>query len=376
MESKYVAFISYNQHDTAWGKRLLRKLENYRMPATLCRDHGWERQPIRPVFFAPYDIQPNDLSEELKARLRDSKNLIVICSPHSAKSRWVGLEIEYFHSLGRADNIYFFIVDGEPNSNDEEQECYNPKIKELGLDSKLGVNVNEKVFRWSYYNRERAYIQLITKLLGIEFDSLWQRHRRQLALDILGVAATVVAVFALLLCALIYYRPINLSVSLEQRTPANASLPDIEEGTITLYLPNDTIVRPIESSRHPIMFPNIPRNMMDKRARVVVKGGYFYTTDTTLNLAEKVSVPIVRDSTIFGCVKFRLVDGDFRPIKDMDVRVGEFDCRTNDLGEVDIYVPIASQAPRYELKCKRPLLQKSIEMPCCVGDSYAIIITQ
>lgn len=33
---KYFAFISYNSHDTSWGKKLQRKLEGYRMPATLC----------------------------------------------------------------------------------------------------------------------------------------------------------------------------------------------------------------------------------------------------------------------------------------------------------------------------------------------------
>ena len=33
--SKYFAFISYNQKDTKWGKRLQHKLEAYKMPATL-----------------------------------------------------------------------------------------------------------------------------------------------------------------------------------------------------------------------------------------------------------------------------------------------------------------------------------------------------
>ena len=83
---KYFAFISYNSRDTSWGKRLQRKLEGYRMPATLCSEHGWERNPIKPVFFAPTDIQPGGLTAELQERLKASRNLIVICSPHSAKS--------------------------------------------------------------------------------------------------------------------------------------------------------------------------------------------------------------------------------------------------------------------------------------------------
>ena len=55
---KYFAFISYNSKDTEWGKRVQKKLEHYRMPATLCRERGWKRRPINPVSFAPTDISP------------------------------------------------------------------------------------------------------------------------------------------------------------------------------------------------------------------------------------------------------------------------------------------------------------------------------
>ena len=78
-EYKYFAFISYNSKDTEWGKRVQRKLEHYRMPATLCSERGWVRTPIKPVFFAPTDIQPGPLSEELQDRLRASRHLIVVC---------------------------------------------------------------------------------------------------------------------------------------------------------------------------------------------------------------------------------------------------------------------------------------------------------
>ena len=106
-EYKYYAFISYNSKDSKWGQRLQRKLEHYRIPTALCRQRGWKRKPIEPVFYAPTDIQPGPLDDELKKRLFASRNLIVICSPNSANSQWVGKEIEYFSSLGRTKNIYF-----------------------------------------------------------------------------------------------------------------------------------------------------------------------------------------------------------------------------------------------------------------------------
>ena len=154
---KYFAFISYSSQDTEWGKRVQKKLEHYRMPATLCSEHGWERCPINPVFFAPTDIQPGGLTEELQERLRASRNLIVICSPNSAQSEWVGKEIKFFHQLGRTKQIHFFIVDGTPHSGNPDTECFNPIVDTLGLPEILGANIHERIYRWSYLNKERAY---------------------------------------------------------------------------------------------------------------------------------------------------------------------------------------------------------------------------
>ena len=50
--------------------------------------------------------------------LRQSRYLIVICSPHAAQSRWVGQEIVEFKKLEREDRILALIVAGEPNASD------------------------------------------------------------------------------------------------------------------------------------------------------------------------------------------------------------------------------------------------------------------
>ena len=237
---KYFAFISYNSHDQKWGKKLQRKLEHYQMPATLCSQHGWNRVPIKPVFFAPTDIQPGGLGEELQQRLQASRNLIVICSPHSAKSEWVGKEIEYFHQLGRTKNIHFFIIDGIPHSNDPDSECFNPVVNQLGLPEILGANIHERIYRLPWLNRERAYVQLISKLLGVEFDTIWKRHRRLLVQKVLTWVLGILAVLFALAYTWKANQPFNAEIRITEASAANENLPPLKDAIVTMTLDNET----------------------------------------------------------------------------------------------------------------------------------------
>lgn len=252
---KYYAFISYSSVDYEWGKRLQRKLEHYKMPSTLCSERGWDRYPINPVFFAPTDIQPGDLSEELKKRLRESRHLIVVCSPSSSKSEWVSEEIRYFHGLGRSANIHLFIVDGSPNSQDPDQECFNPVLKELGIPEILGANVHEKVSPWPWVNRDRAYVQLITKLLDIEFDQIWQRHRRQKISQVAVASCSVLITAGLMLFAVNNARPFNSSLDIFEASNPVKGLPQLEEVVAVMYLDDDVRRDTISSFSEDAIFP-------------------------------------------------------------------------------------------------------------------------
>lgn len=355
--SKYFAFISYNHKDTAWGKRLQRKLEAYKMPAILCSERGWERKPIQPVFFAPYEIQPGDLDEELKARLWASQNLIVVCSPNSAESDWVGKEIRYFHSLGRANRIYFFIVDGVPNSGDE-RECYNPVIKELGLAGYLGVNIHERVFRSAYLNKERAYVQLVTKLLGVEFDAIWQRHRRLLVQKTIAWSAGVVSVLMALYSAWAINRPIDVSVRFREASAPNLSLPSLKDARVTLALENDTITKTIGGIGECVTFPNIPAKIIGQEVNIILTDsvGLYHRLDTTLLLTEDVSLNVYRNAEKYGVVRFRLLNSqNYLPISGCMLTIEGIEEVTDEDGYVKFEIPLDKQKMKYRISADVPL---------------------
>ena len=363
---KYFAFISYNSKDTEWGKKIQKKLEHYRMPATLCSEHGWDRTPIKPIFFAPTDIQPGGLTEELQDRLRASKNLIVICSPNSAKSEWVGKEIEFFHQLGRTKQIHFFIVD----SGNPETECFNPIVDTLGLPEILGANIHEKIYRWPWMNKERAYVQLISKLLGVEFDAIWQRHKRLLIQKMTAWTIGVIAVVAALVGVWLANQPVDVEVRLNEVSVHNENLPPLENAIVTITLDNETKTDTISSLDKETIFTNIPHRFINNNVRITMECQNYLSVDTIIMLSKKVCIDIRRNPDVFGNIRFRLWNPETeRTLSNTEVNIDGHPVRSDANGYVSLTIPLAEQKTAYSVSSLYiSLTDKTITLPCGPDD--------
>lgn len=361
---KYFAFISYNSKDTEWGKKVQRKLEHYRMPATLCSERGWERNPIKPVFFAPTDIQPGPLSDELKERLKASSNLIVICSPNSAQSDWVGREIEFFHSLGRTKNIHFFIVDGVPHSGDPATECFNPIVEKLGLPEILGANINEHISRWPWVNRERAYVQLISKLLEVEFDTIWQRHKRLLIQKVIYWSIATLMVIASLIGVWIKNQPVDVRLHLQQSSINNDQLPPLENAVIRITLDNETKVDTVSSLADSASFANIPSKYMGQMVDISFQCRNFLPIDTTLILSQKITLDIKRNPDIYGRVYTQIYSlAHESGVAGVVIKIAGQELVSDSNGYISTFIPLEKQQEKYYITSTVPLQKDSICMP-------------
>ena len=366
---KYFAFISYNAKDTDWGKKLQKKLEHYKMPSTLCSEHGWERKPIKPVFFAPTDIQPGGLSEELQERLKASRNLIVICSPNSAKSEWVGKEIEFFHSLGRTKNIHFFIVDGTPHSGNPETECFNPVIDKLGLPEILGANIHEKVYSSPRLNKERAYVQLISKLLGVEFDAIWQRHKRMLVRKALAWTIGTLAVIAALIVVWRSNQPYDIKLQLNEASFQNDNLPLLKDAVVTLYFDNETKTDTIHALNDIMVFNNIPHRFLNKPLRVSVTCRDFMSLDTTLPATQSIMINLYRNPTVYGDIHFKLWNPEKEIAESQAIlSIAGMETTSDENGNVALFVPLEKQRKSYHIESSLALYSDTIYMPCGEND--------
>ncbi|WP_267224398.1 TIR domain-containing protein [Dyella silvae] len=207
-EFRYRAFISYSHQDKAWGSWLHKALETYRVPRRLIGQRtaaGVIPKRLAPVFRDRDELaSANDLGSKINEALRESANLIVICSPRSAASRWVNEEVLAFKRLGRSERIFCLIVDGEPDASAipgrEHEECFAPALRfRLAEDGVPGSEPAEPIAadaREGKDGKTNAKLKLIAGLLDIGFDALKRRELQRRVRRMTALAALAVAVMA------------------------------------------------------------------------------------------------------------------------------------------------------------------------------------
>lgn len=164
----YYAAIIYSRADERWAKWVQRRLEQYRFPISLRREHTELPTRIFPIFRDKDGCSGDAFGEGLE----QSEYLIVICSPDSARADWIDREISYFQELGRNRNIIPLIVEGEPHAQEPARECYSPALLNKGDAELLGVSVRE-------LGRKRAVLRIIASLMRLRFDQLVMRDKRR-----------------------------------------------------------------------------------------------------------------------------------------------------------------------------------------------------
>src|SRR5438477_10241258 len=233
---KYWAFLSYSHTDKKWGDWLHKTLETYRVPRRLVgketRD-GKVPERLFPIFRDREELPVSaDLGANINEALAESRYLIVICSPRSAQSRWVGEEIKTFKKLGREDRILDLIVDGEPNASDGkpgfkvEDECFHEAMRYRLVDGEFSEIRSEPIAadaREGKDGKTNAKLKLLAGLLGVNYDDLKQREQeRRLKRARIVVAASValICIFAVLSVALFF----NARAARRARDEARATL--------------------------------------------------------------------------------------------------------------------------------------------------------
>ena len=206
---RYRAFISYSHKDERHANWLQQALESYRLPKHLIgrvTSEGKITARFGKVFRDRTDLSvAPDLGEQLQGTLGQSRNLLVICSPAAAQSKWVNEEILYFKRQYSEARILALIVDGEPfasSKGEPERECLPPALRfRLNRAGDLSEEPAEPLasdLRPEGDGKRLALLKLMAAMLGLGLDELVQRdHQRRLRVQKLITAAALIGVTVL-----------------------------------------------------------------------------------------------------------------------------------------------------------------------------------
>ncbi|MCR5120160.1 MAG: TIR domain-containing protein [Lachnospiraceae bacterium] len=188
-EMRYDAFISYRhcEPDKYVALAIQKKLENYRIPSDVASKLGKKR--LMRVFRDESEFAvSDDLSEAIMEALKQSEYLIIICTPRLKESEWCRKELETFLKLRDRKHILLVLAGGEPEEVFPEILLYEEVSRtdmsgnEVMIREKrepLAADCRGKTEKERKHNMELSVIRLVASILGIGFDDLVQRHRRQ-----------------------------------------------------------------------------------------------------------------------------------------------------------------------------------------------------
>lgn len=193
---RYRAFISYSHSDARFAARLHRALESFRVPEGVGTGSGLKRNRIGSIFRDKSDLGAAPaLPDALKAALRDSESLIVVCSPDAKSSKWVEHELVEFLDIHGDSARILAVVAADAGSAAAEAllPAALSRFEPLAADARKYADG----FRL-------ASLKIVAGLLNVRLDDLVRRDAKRRQTKLLattvgsGVLALSMGVLALL----------------------------------------------------------------------------------------------------------------------------------------------------------------------------------
>ncbi|MFC5457228.1 toll/interleukin-1 receptor domain-containing protein [Prosthecobacter fluviatilis] len=250
---KYFAFISYSRKDSKVAAWLQNRLEWFRFPVKLVPE---DRRPpheryVRPIYRDKTNLEVTDEHywNNIRHALEESRYLIVLCSPNSAASDPVDMEVAHFLEThaGDASVVVPVIVSGNVTSTGADAALC-PALRALGgtlTDRNLPTMVPDATTAeqdaW-----EQGFVSLISYLLRLERTALGDHIQRETRRQsrVLRRWLEVVGVLTLVACCAGVLAYINGKEAVDNLAEAqrNALLAKEQEGL--------AVARGVESEKH------------------------------------------------------------------------------------------------------------------------------
>lgn len=263
---KNYAFISYCHADTADAEALSKYLASFRLPRGVVNE-CCESKRLQPIINNEVQGIGEELSEQVRRQLSESKCLLLVCSPESAKSNSINQQVKQFIDEGRVKQIVPFIVRGVPMCNGE-RECFPPALvnyfKENPSHELLGIDTQK-------FSRRKSYYSVVSALLDIPYTRLWDRFARMRRKTM-----SLAALAFLIVLSVLYYLAAPYSVEITLHDDHHPNLPVLRDADGFLgELKIGKISIPVSSLDTVIVSPRLPGYLRGQERVITFSTPYY-----------------------------------------------------------------------------------------------------
>jgi hypothetical protein len=256
--------------------------------------------------------------------------LIVICSPNSAESDWVSQEVQTFIEGGRLEYIIPFVITlCMDNPNQLFPKYLRSYFNQNPQKELLGVCIAED-------GREKAFVRIVSKMIGIDFDELWRRHERGRRKRII-----ITLISLPFFCALIYYFAVPVTFTLQ-----------IHDDRHSLPSPNDAVLIINGAEYHltkldtVLTVDDLPGYFKLGKVHVNFNSSYYQSLREDeplgLGISNNRFLNLKRDNT-FAVYAGKVIDDKGKPITEACVVIGNRSVMTDRKGYFHVSFPTGEQ---------------------------------
>lgn len=330
-EFKYDAFISYRhcELDKFVAENLHKILECYELPKSIKTKLNVQGRTFKRIFRDQEELPlSSNLEDPIIEALKDSKYLIVICSPRLKDSLWCKKEIQTFKKLRGRKNILCVLVEGEPSESFPEEVLYdeketkdkNGKIKKekilvepLAADVR-GINKSEVLKKIKLEK-----LRLVASMYNIDYDDLKQRHKIRKQKRII-FASSLIACFCLFFA--LYTSLMLLKINKQKNTLRMHQAISLSSKSID-YLQDDDRYNAVKSSYEALTkFDGVKMPYTSDAEYALVESLGLYDVGTTYK-----AISSVKTDGVASSVKLSS-DGKYAAVYDESGVITVFDPRT------------------------------------------------
>ena len=203
------AFISYSRHDRAFAVLLEKALKSYRPPPGIAHNTGQAQRHLS-VFRDESDFTGTEYYAAIDAQLRQSRKLILLCSPAARSSRFVDDEVRRFIAARSSADVIPLLLSGAPNNEAGPEQAAQMAFPQalcdalqmplatsyLGFDAKRDKPAKDRF--------EGAWYTLLANLYEVRRSEIEDRDRKRQARQRNVLGAVAAAVIVALLAALAF----------------------------------------------------------------------------------------------------------------------------------------------------------------------------